>query len=177
MPYGGISYSQSPQLDSPLQHSASLVVPPQHMGSSTTNVYTTGSESNGVGSPSASAVTSSALQTTSQAALTTSLFRNDDKRLTREAMEKYLRNRNDMIIVILHAKVITYSFACCLVIQATATTTTKKKNIVKTACMHSCSHFQSSTSFCYYCFPAFYLLFSIKGTLYFTIVQILMILY
>lgn len=142
MPYGGISYSQSPQLDSPLQHSASLVVPPQHMGSSTTNVYTTGSESNGVGSPSASAVTSSALQTTSQAALTTSLFRNDDKRLTREAMEKYLRNRNDMIIVILHAKVITYSFACCLVIQATATTTTKKKISSK---LHACIHVVTSS--------------------------------
>lgn len=28
----------------------------------------------------------------------------EDKRLTREAMEKYLRDRNDMIIVILHAK-------------------------------------------------------------------------
>lgn len=104
MPYGGItSYSQSPQLDSPLQqHTGALI--PQHMGSGTT-VYT-GSESNG--SPSAAAVTSSALQTTSQAA-TSTLFRIEDKRLTREAMEKYLRNRNDMIIVILHAKVITYT--------------------------------------------------------------------
>lgn len=37
---------------------------------------------------------------------TTSLpvSRLEDKRLTREAMEKYLRDRNDMIIVILHAK-------------------------------------------------------------------------
>lgn len=108
MPYGGItSYSQSPQLDSPLQqqqHTGALI--PQHMGSGTT-VYT-GSESNG--SPSAAAaVTSSALQTTSQAA-TSTLFRIEDKRLTREAMEKYLRNRNDMIIVILHAKVITYTY-------------------------------------------------------------------
>lgn len=32
------------------------------------------------------------------------LSRLEDKRLTREAMEKYLRDRNDMIIVILHAK-------------------------------------------------------------------------
>jgi hypothetical protein len=30
----------------------------------------------------------------------------EDKKLTREAMERYLRDRNDMIIVILHAKVI-----------------------------------------------------------------------
>lgn len=102
MPYGGISsYSQSPQLDSPLQHSGALI--PQHMGSGT--AVFTGSENNG--SPSAANVASSALQTTSQAAQTTSLFRIEDKRLTREAMEKYLRNRNDMIIVILHAKVIT----------------------------------------------------------------------
>lgn len=34
-----------------------------------------------------------------------SLSRLEEKRLTREAMEKYLRDRNDMIIVILHAKV------------------------------------------------------------------------
>lgn len=136
MPYGGISYSQSPQLDSPLQHSASLVNPPQHMGSSTANVYTTGSsESNG--SPSASAVTSSALQTTSQAALTTSLFRNDDKRLTREAMEKYLRNRNDMIIVILHAKVITNSFTC-LVNHTTTTTSSSKLHVYR--CRVTSSH-------------------------------------
>ncbi len=103
MPYGGVTYSQSPQLDSPLQqHTGALI--PQHMGSSTAVVYT-GSESNG--SPSAApSVSSSALQTTSLAATTnTSLFRIEDKRLTREAMEKYLRNRNDMIIVILHAKV------------------------------------------------------------------------
>jgi hypothetical protein len=32
----------------------------------------------------------------------------EDKKLTREAMERYLRDRNDMIIVILHAKVIYY---------------------------------------------------------------------
>jgi RNase P protein component len=97
MPYGTITtYGQSPQIDSPLQHTGALVS--QHMGSSTT-VY---------GSESPNTVTSTALQTTSQAAsATTSLFRNEDKRLTREAMEKYLRNRNDMIIIILHAKVIT----------------------------------------------------------------------
>lgn len=112
MPYGGISsYSQSPQLDSPLQHSGALI--PQHMGSGT--AVFTGSESNG--SPSTANVTSSALQTTSQAAQTTSLFRIEDKRLTREAMEKYLRNRNDMIIVILHAKVITLYLFSCLVNQ------------------------------------------------------------
>lgn len=36
----------------------------------------------------------------------TSMFRiQDDTRLTREAMERYLRDRNDKIIVILHAKV------------------------------------------------------------------------
>ena len=29
----------------------------------------------------------------------------EDKRLTRDAMERYLRDRNDMVIVILHAKV------------------------------------------------------------------------
>jgi hypothetical protein len=119
MPYGGLSYSQSPQLDSPLQHSGALVT--QHMGSSSANVYTTGSDSNG----SPSAVSSTALQTTSQAAaLTTSLFRNDDKRLTREAMEKYLRNRNDMIIVILHAKVITH--CNCLVLSLKHHQQTKK---------------------------------------------------
>lgn len=32
------------------------------------------------------------------------LSRLEEKRLTREAMEKYLRDRNDMVIVILHAK-------------------------------------------------------------------------
>lgn len=104
MPYNNLgitTFGQStPQLDSPLQHTGTLV--PQHMGSSTT-IYTGSSEN---GSPNA-VVSSSALQTTSQSAPTTSsLFRSDDKRLTREAMEKYLRNRNDMIIVILHAKVI-----------------------------------------------------------------------
>lgn len=29
----------------------------------------------------------------------------EDKRLTRDAMERYMRERNDMVIVILHAKV------------------------------------------------------------------------
>lgn len=29
----------------------------------------------------------------------------EDKRLTRDAMEKYMQERNDMVIVILHAKV------------------------------------------------------------------------
>lgn len=39
------------------------------------------------------------------------LFRGpiEERRLTREAMEKYLRDRNNMVIVILHAKVIIYS--------------------------------------------------------------------
>lgn len=32
----------------------------------------------------------------------------DDKKLTRDAMERYLRERNDMVIVILHAKVWSY---------------------------------------------------------------------
>lgn len=31
--------------------------------------------------------------------------RNDEKRLTKEAMERYLKDRNDMVLVILHAKV------------------------------------------------------------------------
>jgi hypothetical protein len=107
MPYG-ITYGQTPQLDSSsLQHTTGALIP-QHMTGSGANVYT-GSESNG----SPNAVSTTALQTTSQAATaTSSLFRNDDKRLTREAMEKYLRNRNDMIIVILHAKVITYFVVC-----------------------------------------------------------------
>lgn len=33
-----------------------------------------------------------------------------DQRLTREAMERYLRERNDMVIVILHAKVAQKSY-------------------------------------------------------------------
>lgn len=32
-------------------------------------------------------------------------FRVEEKKLTREAMERYLKDRNDMILVILHAKV------------------------------------------------------------------------
>lgn len=99
MPYGISAYGQSPQIGSPLQHTGSLI---QHMGSGTATIYA-GSESNG--SP-AAAVTSTALQTTSSQS-TSSLFRTgDEKRLTREAMERYLRDRNDMIIVVLHAKVI-----------------------------------------------------------------------
>lgn len=39
----------------------------------------------------------------------TSMFRLEDTRLTREAMERYMRDRNDKVIVILHAKVILYS--------------------------------------------------------------------
>lgn len=104
MPYGISAYGQSPQIGSPLQHSGSLI---QHMGSGTTTIYA-GSESNG--SPAAAAVVSStALQTTSSQS-TSSLFRTgDEKRLTREAMERYLRDRNDMIIVVLHAKVIKWA--------------------------------------------------------------------
>ena len=99
MPYGISAYGQSPQIGSPLQHTGTLI---QHMGSGTTTIYA-GSESNG--SP-AAAVSSTALQTTSSQS-TSSLFRTgDEKRLTREAMERYLRDRNDMIIVVLHAKVI-----------------------------------------------------------------------
>lgn len=41
----------------------------------------------------------------------TPIFRGpiEERRLTRDAMEKYLRDRNNMVIVILHAKVIIYS--------------------------------------------------------------------
>uniref|UniRef100_A0A182TGC2 Uncharacterized protein n=1 Tax=Anopheles melas TaxID=34690 RepID=A0A182TGC2_9DIPT len=40
---------------------------------------------------------------------TSPIFRSqiEERRLTRDAMEKYLRDRNNMVIVILHAKVIT----------------------------------------------------------------------
>lgn len=101
MPYGISAYGQSPQIGSPLQHTGSLIQ--QHMvGSGATAIYA-GSESNG--SPAAAVVSSTALQTASS---TSSLFRSgEEKRLTREAMERYLRDRNDMIIVVLHAKVIT----------------------------------------------------------------------
>lgn len=103
MPYGISAYGQSPQIGSPLQHTATLIQ--QHIGSGTAAIYA-GSESNG--SP-AAVVSSTALQTTSSQA-TSSLFRTgEEKRLTREAMERYLRDRNDMIIVVLHAKVI----ICC----------------------------------------------------------------
>lgn len=90
MPYGISTYGQPTA-----QITGALIAPQQqHMS----NVGYPGSESNG----STSTVTTT-LQTTTQA---TSIFRNsDDKRLTREAMEKYLRDRNDMIIVVLHAKV------------------------------------------------------------------------
>lgn len=101
MPYGISAYGQSPQIGSPLQHTGSLIQ--QHMGSGTATIYA-GSESNG--SPAAAVVASTALQTTSSQS-TSSLFRTgEEKRLTREAMERYLRDRNDMIIVVLHAKVI-----------------------------------------------------------------------
>lgn len=107
MPYGISAYGQSPQIGSPLQHTGAMI---PHMSAGTTTIYA-GSESNG--SP-AAAVSSTALQTTSQS--TSSLFRGgEEKRLTREAMERYLRDRNDMIIVVLHAKVITICF-----VQATA---------------------------------------------------------
>ena len=39
-----------------------------------------------------------------------SLYRGGDQRLTREAMKKYLRERGDMIIVMLHAKVAQKSY-------------------------------------------------------------------
>jgi LAG1, DNA binding len=38
------------------------------------------------------------------------LYRAKDQRLTREAMKKYLRERSDMVIVILHAKVAQKSY-------------------------------------------------------------------
>lgn len=112
MPYGGITtFGQStPQIDSPLQHTGTLVS--QHLGNAAT-IYTGSSEN---GSPNNAIVSSTAIQTSQSAgtSTTSSLFRSDDKRLTREAMEKYLRNRNDMIIVILHAKVIThYQIVMC----------------------------------------------------------------
>jgi recombining binding protein (suppressor of hairless) len=34
-----------------------------------------------------------------------SLYRPKEQRLTREAMKKYLRERGDMVVVMLHAKV------------------------------------------------------------------------
>lgn len=37
---------------------------------------------------------------------TSAIYRMADNRLTRDAMERYLQERNDMVIVILHAKVI-----------------------------------------------------------------------
>lgn len=94
MPYGLANYSQVAPLSPPLQqHGTSLI---QHMGSS---ALVPVSGSNG----SASSINSS-IQTG-----TTTVYRSqyEEKRLTREAMERYLRDRNDMIIVILHAKVIT----------------------------------------------------------------------
>lgn len=117
MPYGISAYGQSPQIGSPLQHTGTLIQ--QHMvGSGTTTIYA-GSESNG--SPAAAAVVSStALQTTSSQS-TSSLFRTgEEKRLTREAMERYLRDRNDMIIVVLHAKVITDVLLFAVVYKAAA---------------------------------------------------------
>ena len=39
-----------------------------------------------------------------------SLYRSGEQRLTREAMKKYLRDRGDMIIVMLHAKVAQKSY-------------------------------------------------------------------
>ena len=112
MPYGGITtFGQStPQIDSPLQHTGTIVT--QHLANAAT-IYTGSSEN---GSPNNAIVSSTAIQTSQSAgtSTTSSLFRSDDKRLTREAMEKYLRNRNDMIIVILHAKVITHCY-CSIV--------------------------------------------------------------
>lgn len=103
MPYGISAYGQSAQIGSPLQHTGALIQ--QHMGSGTTTIYA-GSESNGSPAAVSAVVSTSALQTTSSQS-TSSLFRTgEEKRLTREAMERYLRDRNDMIVVVLHAKVI-----------------------------------------------------------------------
>jgi hypothetical protein len=100
MPYGVSTYGHSPQISSPLQHTGSLIQ--QHIGSGATSIYA-GSESNG--SPAAVAVSSVPIQNTPSQS-SSSLFRGgDEKKLTREAMERYLRDRNDMIIVVLHAKV------------------------------------------------------------------------
>lgn len=137
MPYGISAYGQSPQIGSPLQHTGSLIQQ-QHMGSGTTAIYA-GSESNG--SPaSAVVISTTALQTTSSQS-TSSLFRTgDEKRLTREAMERYLRDRNDMIIVVLHAKVINWcqstrsEVIICVHFHKYSTLTSLTKQLLKFSC-------------------------------------------
>lgn len=91
MPYGIPNYGQSAPLSPPLQQHTGSIIP--HIGGSALIPV---SGSNG-------STSNSSLQT-AQAAVYRSQY--EDKRLTREAMERYLRDRNDMIIVILHAKVI-----------------------------------------------------------------------
>ena len=109
MPYGISAFGQSPQIGSPLQHTGPLIQ--QHMGSGTASIYA-GSDSNGSPAAVSAVVSTTGLQTTSSQS-TSSLFRSEEKRLTREAMERYLRDRNDMIIVVLHAKVINISIVKC----------------------------------------------------------------
>lgn len=95
MPYGLASYNQTGPLSPPLQqqqHTTSLI---PHMGSGAL-IPVSGNNGN-------SSSINSSIQT-GQTTIYRSQFEN--KRLTREAMEKYLRDRNDMIIVVLHAKVI-----------------------------------------------------------------------
>lgn len=91
MPYGTLqNFGQAP-LSPPVHSGGSLIT---HMNSGSQNIPVPGS--NGSNS------SGNALQT-SQNTVYRSQY--EDKRLTRDAMEKYLRDRNDMIIVILHAKV------------------------------------------------------------------------
>lgn len=53
--------------------------------------------------------------TTTTTTATTNVYRPqiEDKKLTKDAMERYMRERNDMVIVILHAKVNICSFFVC----------------------------------------------------------------
>lgn len=90
MPYGIQNFGQAP-----LSPSGPLI---SHMNSGSQNPVPGSNGSNSSGN---------ALQTAQN-----SVYRSqyEDKRLTRDAMEKYLRDRNDMIIVILHAKVIYLHF-------------------------------------------------------------------
>lgn len=89
--YGLPGYTHSPP-SSPSQHIGTLL--PRISGSS--SVVISGS----TGSTSGSMI----------AAVSVFRQQTEDKRLTREAMEKYLRDRSDMVIVILHAKVKKHNF-------------------------------------------------------------------
>jgi hypothetical protein len=102
MPYGITAYGQSPQIGSPIQHTGALAQ--QHIGGGTAGIFASSESNEG---PTAVVAVSSSILQSSASQSTSSLFRaGEEKRLTREAMERYLRDRNDMIIVVLHAKVI-----------------------------------------------------------------------